>query len=184
MIAGGYSDKLHAQPAAVELGRSGYEWFEEPVPFWNIEETRRVKQLGVVPVAAGENEYRMDMFERIIQQKAVDIIQPDFGYAGGFSNALAIAQLAHGSGITVDPHSPDKSMTEVFALHLLGVISNPGPALEYGCVDPTDIASKVFKHPIQVTPNATVKVPRGPGWGVTLLESWLAHASTIEYPKP
>jgi len=179
---GGYSDAEHAKPAAVLLGEHHYEWFEEPVPFWNIEQTKVVKKFGVVPVAAGENEYRMDMFERIINQRVVDIVQPDFGYAGGFSNALKIADLAAKQGIVVDPHSPDKSMTEFFSLHFLGAISNPGPALEYGCVDPTDIAAKVFQRPIQIK-NATVPVPReAAGWGVEILDSWLQHASTLTYP--
>lgn len=179
---GGYSDAVHAKPVAALLAQmGGYEWFEEPVPFWEYDTTRQVKQFGLIPIAAGENEYRMDVFERMLLRGTVDIVQPDFGYVGGFTNALKVAQIANGVGVRVDPHSPDKSMTEYFSLHLLGAIPNPGPALEFGCVDPTDISKTVFVDPILVS-QGKAQVPQGLGWGVQLLKSWLKRATSQSYP--
>jgi len=179
---GGYTDPAHARHIAALLGDNGYEWFEEPVPFWDYAGTKAMKDLGLLKIAAGENEYRIDMFERMLAEKTVDIVQPDFGYAGGFSNVLHVADVAAANGIVVDPHSPDKSMTEFFSLHLLGAISNAGPALEYGCVDPTDISKTVFKSPIAITRNGTVEIPTGLGWGVEILDSWLNQAVAQTYP--
>lgn len=160
---------------------------QEPVPFWDTVSTRAVKALGKVRVAAGENEYRMDIFQRMLapQSASVDIVQPDFGYAGGFSNALRVAKWAAEAGVVTDPHSPDKSMTEFFATHLLGAIPNPGPALEYGCVDPTDISRQVFVEPLEISANGTVRVPLArAGWGVEIKPSWLEAATARSFPPP
>jgi len=177
---GGYTDAEHAESIARLLKEYRYTWFEEPVPFWNYSETNRVEKSGLIHVAAGENEYRWGEFESLLNRQVVDIVQPDFGYAGGFSQALRVARLSETKGIKVDPHSPDLSMTEFFSLHFLGAIPNPGPFLEYGCTDqstPTD----VFVEGIKVI-NGTVGVPQVPGWGVQILDSWLRHSSSAVYP--
>lgn len=177
---GGYEDIEHAAPIAKLLSEHRYTWFEEPVPFWNYSGTKQMEDLGLLKIAAGENEYRWDEFEAMINSNTVSIIQPDLGYAGGFSQALRVARLAATKGIVVDPHSPDLSMTEFFSLHLLAAVPNPGPFLEYGCTDEST-PTNVFVAGIQVQ-NGTVKVPQVPGWGVKILDSWLQASSSAIYP--
>eukprot|EP00441_Pelagodinium_beii_P023870 CAMPEP_0197673552 /NCGR_PEP_ID=MMETSP1338-20131121/81176_1 /TAXON_ID=43686 ORGANISM="Pelagodinium beii, Strain RCC1491" /NCGR_SAMPLE_ID=MMETSP1338 /ASSEMBLY_ACC=CAM_ASM_000754 /LENGTH=384 /DNA_ID=CAMNT_0043253819 /DNA_START=40 /DNA_END=1194 /DNA_ORIENTATION=+ len=176
---GGY-DPAHAQHIAGLLQEHGYEWFEEPVPFWNYQGTKTMHDLGFVKIAAGENEYRAEVLEMAVLAGTVNIVQPDLGYIGGFSNALHLAKAAATVKVLVDPHSPDLSMTEFFSLHLLLAVPNPGPFLEYGCTDestPTD----VFEQGIQVV-NGRTALPPGPGWGVKVRDSWLKDAASTRYP--
>ncbi|KAK3264558.1 hypothetical protein CYMTET_26710 [Cymbomonas tetramitiformis] len=177
---GGYEQAGTAGAIAKLMQGYNYEWFEEPVPFWNYTETKKVKELGVVRIAAGENEYRADNLDLMIDSGIVDIVQPDFGYAGGFSQVLRVAQRAAMKGIKIDPHSPDRSMTEFFSAHLMAAVSNAGPFLEYGCVD-RSTPGGVFEDPIVIR-NGTISVPKAPGWGVQLTEKWLNQSSSIVYP--
>lgn len=177
---GGYEDVQHATRIAKLCAENGYEWFEEPVPFWNYIGTKQIQDLGLVKIAAGENEYRWDEFEAMLNDGVVSIVQPDLGYAGGFSQALRVARLAATKGIKVDPHSPDLSMTEFFSLHLMAAVPNPGPALEYGCTD-ASTPTNVFVKGIEVV-NGTVEVPQKHGWGVQIRDSWLLGSSSAVYP--
>lgn len=178
---GGYEDLRHVAEVAQSLNRSDYFWFEEPVPFWNYELTKQARDLGLVRIAGGENEYRESLLENAVMRRQVDVVQPDFGYVGGFSVALRIAQLAGRHGVGFDPHSPDLSLTEFFSLHLMGVMANNDTLFEYGCTDgstPFDI----FEQGIQVSGGAA-PVPSRAGWGAVVREEWLSHAERRHYPS-
>lgn len=177
---GGYEDLRHVTEVAQILNRSDYFWFEEPVPFWNYDLTKQVRDLGLVRIAGGENEYRESLLEHAVTHRQVDIVQPDFGYVGGFSVALRIAQLAARHGVGFDPHSPDLSLTEFFSVHLMGVMANDDTLFEYGCTDgstPLDI----FEQGLQAS-GGSAPVPTGVGWGVAVQEAWLSRAEQRVYP--
>jgi L-alanine-DL-glutamate epimerase-like enolase superfamily enzyme len=54
---------------------------------------------------AGENEYARWGFRDLIRNDAVDIVQPDLMWAGGFTEALRIAALASALDVPVVPHA-------------------------------------------------------------------------------
>ena len=172
------ANSCYTAPKAIEVGRmlqeAGYQHFEEPCPYWEVEWTAEVARELNIPVAGGEQDCFMHVWRRMFAIHAVDIAQPDVCYVGGFSRALRVAKMAGLAGCHVVPHSANQSMVQVFTLHLLGAIPNAGPYMEYsieGSGKPGDMYA-----PWPEVKDGTVAIPDGPGWGVTVSEKWLESA--------
>ncbi|MDX1528230.1 MAG: mandelate racemase/muconate lactonizing enzyme family protein, partial [Gammaproteobacteria bacterium] len=77
---------------AIQVGRMledyGVEHFEEPCPYWELEQTRQVTQALELDVAGGEQDCEIPTWRRIIELNAVDVIQPDVCYLGGLTRTL------------------------------------------------------------------------------------------------
>jgi D-galactarolactone cycloisomerase len=103
-------DANHAYNAneAVRLARAmkpyGIEWFEEPVPPEDLEGYQEVKANTDILIAGGECEYTRFGFRRLIDQRVVDILQPDLCATGGFTEMARIVALASAAHMPVVPH--------------------------------------------------------------------------------
>ena len=75
-------------PTAIRIGRLMKEhrlaFMEEPVPFDFYDETKTIADQLTLPVAGGEQESSLRRFRWMIEQKCVDVVQPDLFYFGGF----------------------------------------------------------------------------------------------------
>lgn len=178
---------------AIEVGQMlesyGVGHFEEPCPYWEWEQTGEVTRALAplrIQVAGGEQDCSLSTWRRIIDARAVDIVQPDICYVGGMTRALRVAARAHAAGLPCTLHSANLSLVTVFSLHLMGGIPNAGPYVEFS-IEPTEY------YPWQVgifTPalearDGMVPIPEGPGWGVAINPDWLARAdyqvSAVEF---
>ncbi len=121
-------------PRAIEVGRmledNGIEHFEEPCPYWELEQTKEVADALDVAVSGGEQDCDLTVWRRMIDMRAVDIIQPDVCYLGGMVRTLEVAQMGAAAGLPCTPHCANLSMVTLFTMHLLGAIPNAGKYLE------------------------------------------------------
>ena len=66
---------------AIEVGRlleaHGICHFEEPCPYWELEQTREVREALELDVTGGEQDCYLPMWKHMIAMKTVDIVQPD-----------------------------------------------------------------------------------------------------------
>ncbi len=69
-------------------------WLEEVGMADRIDTYRKVKDSTTIPISGVEHEYTRWGFKRWMDAEAVDIIQPDVNWCGGFSELLNIAALA------------------------------------------------------------------------------------------
>ena len=94
---------------AIEVGRmleaSGYEHFEEPCPYWEQEQTAEVTRTLKIDVAGGEQDCDMQHWKRMIENRVVDIIQPDILYLGGMVRSMDVARMGHAAGLPCTPHA-------------------------------------------------------------------------------
>src|SRR6202047_595959 len=83
---------------AIEMGRAlePYKlyWIEEPVATDDIDGSARVADALATPVAGYETEIGLFGFRQLIDRGAVDIVQPDIAWSGGFSEGRRIAAYA------------------------------------------------------------------------------------------
>lgn len=79
-------------------------WLEEPVPPESIDGYCEVREQTGVSIAGGEAVYGRFGFDRLLSNRAVDIIQPDVCKCGGLSEASVIAEMATVSNIGVSAH--------------------------------------------------------------------------------
>ena len=98
-------------PYTVEMARRlqqyRIKWIEEPLLPDHYDEYRRLRDilnpLGIL-LAGGEHEFTRYGFREIIEKRAVDVLQPDIGRAGGVSEVKKICCLASAYGMTVILH--------------------------------------------------------------------------------
>jgi len=97
-------------------------WVEEPVPPENHEGYQRIRNAVDIPLAAGEAHFGRFEFTRLIQDGVVDIVQPNLGRCGGFSEAKYIARTATTQNVTVRPHVWNSGVGIAAALQFLAAV--------------------------------------------------------------
>jgi L-alanine-DL-glutamate epimerase-like enolase superfamily enzyme len=168
---------------AIEVGRLLEDHnichFEEPCPYWELEQTKMVRDALDLDVTGGEQDCWLPTWRQMIAMQAVDIIQPDVCYMGGITRTLQVAQLGAEAGLPCTPHSANQSMVTLFTMHLLGAIPNAGEYLEFSIEGPDYYPWQegLFRNDPYVIENGHVTIPCDPGWGVEISPEWLA-AST------
>lgn len=69
-------------------------WFEEPLPRNDLIGYARLAASTPVPIAAGEREYGIQPFQRLIDAQAISVVQPDLLRVGGVTGWRAVDRLA------------------------------------------------------------------------------------------
>ncbi|HTV50605.1 MAG TPA: mandelate racemase/muconate lactonizing enzyme family protein [Steroidobacteraceae bacterium] len=170
-------------PRAIEVGRlleaEGIGHFEEPCPYWHLEETKRVTDALALDVTGGEQDWDLATWARMIEMRAVDIVQPDVMYMGGISRTLQVVRMAAAAGLPCTPHSANLSLVTLCTMHLLGAIPNAGKYLELS-IEGTDYypwQQGLFVEDPYAVRDGHVSIPSAPGWGVEVSPEWLSRAS-------
>ena len=157
----------------------GYEHFEEPCPYWELEQTAEVSAALSMNVAGGEQDWDLQNWRRMIALKSVDIVQPDVLYIGGMIRAMQVAQMGHAAGLPCTPHAANLSMVTIFTMHLLRAVPNPGRYLELS-IEGDDYypwQRDLFTSDPYRVEDGHVTVTDAPGWGVEINPEWLAKSS-------
>jgi L-alanine-DL-glutamate epimerase-like enolase superfamily enzyme len=172
------ANSCYTPPKAIEVGKlmqdHNYVQFEEPCPFWEREWTAEVTAALDLDVSGGEQDNEPATWRHMINIHAVDIVQPDPLYLGGIIQTLRVAKKAEQTGMTCVPHSANRAMVTLFSLHLLGAIPNAGNYVEYSIED-TPWSDRLFEPGFKVI-DGTVRIPDGPGWGITVSQDWFDQA--------
>ncbi|RUS60625.1 mandelate racemase/muconate lactonizing enzyme family protein [Pseudorhodobacter sp. E13] len=168
---------------AIEVGKlladNGISHFEEPTPYWELEQTRQVTAALEIDVTGGEQDWDLATWARMIDMRAVDVVQPDVMYMGGLSRTLLVADMAAKAGLPCTPHSANLSLVTICTMHLLGAIPNAGKYLEFSIEGPDYYPWQeglFLGNPFAVT-EGKVQIPQRPGWGVDINPDWLARAT-------
>ena len=82
----------------------GVRWFEEPVSADDRRGMAEVRASTHVAIAAGESEFTRFDFRDLVDQHAVDVLQPDLAICGGPTEGRRIAALAESYQLELAPH--------------------------------------------------------------------------------
>src|SRR5579862_3756775 len=155
---------------AIEMGRAmepyNLYWIEEPVATDDIEGSARVADALATPIAGYETEMGLYAFRELIGRGAVDIVQLDVAWSGGFSEGRRIAAYAQAHHRMVAPHAFAGAVLLVASLHYAAAIPN-ALALEWD-QNPNGLRDELLKEPRTLDPDGTVKLPERPGLGIEL----------------
>jgi len=168
---------------AIEVGRlleaEGVSHYEEPCPYWKLEETKQVADALELDVAGGEQDWDLATWARMIDMRAVDIVQPDVMYMGGMSRTLQVAHMAAAADLPCTPHSANLSLVTLCTMHLLGAIPNAGKYLELSIegADYYPWQQGLFTADPYRVEAGHVTIPSAPGWGVEISPEWLRAAA-------
>jgi L-alanine-DL-glutamate epimerase-like enolase superfamily enzyme len=168
---------------AIEVGRimqdHGLCHYEEPCPYWELEQTRQVADALDIDVTGGEQDCELSTWRHMIEMRAVDIVQPDILYLGGISRTLKVANMAETAGLPVTPHSANLGLVTLFTMHLLKALPNAGKYLEFSMEGPDYYPWQeglFVSSPYEID-NGHVTVGDAPGWGVEIDPEWLARST-------
>jgi D-galactarolactone cycloisomerase len=185
------ADANHAYdlPEAVRVGRvldeHGFAWFEEPLSPECVFQFRQLHEKLDVPLASGECEQTRYGFQRLLSAGGVQVAQPDLAYCGGISEALKIRAIASSLGVNVVPHCWGTMLNLAAATHFLASsYREPGRAEDGGAIleldrTPNPLRDELFEKPLEIV-SGTVRVPTGPGLGVTVNRSALQSFRVTE----
>ena len=168
---------------AIEVGRilesEGISHYEEPCPYWKLEDTKQVTDALELEVTGGEQDWDIASWARMIEMRAVDVIQPDVMYMGGLCRTLRVARMAASAGLPVTPHSANLSLVTVCTMHLLGAIPNAGRYLEFSIEGPDYYPwqQDLFLGDAFAIRDGHAMIPSEAGWGVEINPAWLSCAT-------
>jgi len=168
---------------AIEVGRiltdNGVTHYEEPCPYWEFDQTRQVTEALEIDVTGGEQDCMMDSWRRMIDERVVDIVQPDICYLGGLSRTMRVAGMAEAAELPVTPHCANLTMVTLFTMHLLRAIPNAGKYLEFSIEGPDYYPWQdglFVECPFDIC-DGKAHVSDRPGWGVEVHPGWIDAAS-------
>ncbi len=165
---------------AIEVGHlleaHGVGFFEEPCPWQEYEETKRVADALDMAVAGGEQDSSLPQFEWMIRHRAVDLVQPDLAYNGGFIRCLRVASIAERHGMPVTPHCPKADPNLAYMLHFAAVVPNLGPHQEFRAAVRE---GGWWESPAFEAHGGAVPVPMGPGLGIEYDPSLLREGEIV-----
>ncbi len=168
-------------PMAIKIGRMMEEYklvfFEEPVPFDYYDETKQIADTLKIPIALGEQESSLRSFRRIIEHDVAQVIQPDLLYFGGLTRSIKVARMAALAGKDCTPHMSGGGLGYLYIAHFASCVPNCGAHQEYkGEEDTLPVSSETSSLKSQ---NGLLKVPTGPGLGVTIDPEFIKKAQVV-----
>jgi L-alanine-DL-glutamate epimerase-like enolase superfamily enzyme len=176
------ANSCYTPARAIEVGRileaNGFCHYEEPCPYWELEQTKQVTDALDIDVTGGEQDCDLPTWRRMIDMRAVDIVQPDILYLGGLARTLRVCRMAAEAGLPVTPHCANLSLVTLFTMHLLRAIPNAGKYLEFSIEGPDYYPWQegLFIRSPYAIEDGHATVSDAPGWGVEIDPEWLAKS--------
>ena len=144
-------------------------WWEEVLPPDDIEGYRLIRQAHpTLKWTTGEHEYTRFGFRRLIEDRALDILQPDVMWVGGLTELLRIAAHASAYDIPIVPHGSGP-----YSYHFIAS-QTQSPLCEYVAASPDGRSIlPVFGNLFSGEPlpqNGELKVSEAPGFGMEIAD--------------
>ncbi|HZE97480.1 MAG TPA: mandelate racemase/muconate lactonizing enzyme family protein [Planctomycetota bacterium] len=162
-------------------------WIEEPAVPGNIEVFKRLKEAIRIPLATGERDRTIWGTIPYLQERCIDILQPDCGHTGGISQMKKIATIAEAYNTPLAPHCTMSELGLTASLHAAAAIPNflIHEAYLDGHIMPPGVARKNWA----VDEKGYASLPQGPGLGVEIDEDAIAKVNAdprkkYKWPTP
>lgn len=161
-------------------------WFEEPIAPEDLDGYRELRAGLSVNISGGEAEFNRWGWRAILENRGLDIAQPEVCALGGVSEYLRVLALCHAHFTPVINHVWGSAIAVATNLQLLAAMPPlPGglhpwePMLEFDTTD-NKFRDQLLTHPLdiqgQVKANAgRVAIPDGPGIGVQPDRDFIKH---------
>lgn len=151
-------------------------WLEEPLDRFDFNGLAKLRAHSEVRIAGGEMNQGLHEFEVLLEKDALDIYQPDATLAGGVLMARKVAELARERGHIFSPHTWTTGIGFAINMHIAASVSNC-PILEFP-YEPASwtpqVRDAMLRQPF-LPENGFIRLPQGPGLGVTLCPEAMAR---------
>ncbi len=177
----GDSNSSYDVPNALRIGRlleeHKFAMFEEPCPFDDLWATKRVADALSIPIGLGEQEYSLRRFQWAIENRVMDIVQPDLHYFGGYIRCTKVARMAAAAGMPCTLHLSESGFGYLNVLHFASYVADPGTFQEFkgetGIPFACETSSLLCK-------NGIVQCPSGTGFGIKIAPDYVKKFQRVE----
>jgi len=161
-------------PSAIDAGRRMAEhdllWFEEPVSAHDVRGYHDIRRALGIRLAGGETLRGRWAFRELVQQRALDVVQPDISYAGGFTECRKIAAMAQANHVRVLPHMWGTAVRLAATLQWQATLPDMPEALSpFPCLLEYDMTENGLRTDLALEPirpvDGHLAVPQSPGLG-------------------
>lgn len=172
-------DRGSAIAVGQRLVENNLLWFEEPISSDDVEGYIEIRRALKVRISGAEQLRGHRAFRRMVQERALDIIQPDVSICGGFTEYRKIAAMASANHVRVLPHMFGTAIRLAATLQLLAALPDsprsnvPFPTLLEYDMSENALRTELAKEPIRHT-DGIVAIPQGPGLGIEINREVLA----------
>ncbi len=154
-----------ARETAKMLAQYNIVWFEEALPPDDLAGYIELTRSSPVPIATGEVLTRRQSFQPWLEQKAVDIIQPDCTKNGGLSESRKIAWMAFDHNVQMVSHGWNTAVGLAADLQLAAAM----PVARYvEYLTPCAYLEDLTVEPFRIDAEGYLEIPRTPGLGIEL----------------
>lgn len=102
----------------------GLLFIEEPVDDENPAALKKLRHMARGRLSTGERLFSRMQFRDIVEDRTVDIVQPDVLRVGGITECRKIAAMAETYGIGVAPHNPMGQVATATSVQLSATLTN------------------------------------------------------------
>lgn len=156
-------------------------WYEEPLPPQDFAGYAELRRRSSIPVATGEALYTAWDFKRLIEQRGVDVVQPDLTMCGGVRAARDIALLTRLDNLRLSPHVWGSAVGLAAACHFVASLPDyphsrnvPYPVfIEYD-VGENPLRDDLLQQKLRYE-DGCLLLPDGPGLGIAMDETVVAR---------
>ncbi len=154
-----------ARETAIMLADYDIVWFEEPLPPDDLQGYIALTRHSPVPIAGGEVLCRRQSFLPWLENRAVDIIQPDTTKNGGLSESRRIAWNAFDHNIQMVSHGWNTAVGLAADLQLAAAM----PVARYvEYLTPCAYIEDLTVEPFVLDADGFLQIPERPGLGIEL----------------
>lgn len=160
-------------------------FIEEPAVPGNIEVFKRLKEQIAIPLAAGERDRTIYEVLPYLQNRCLDIIQPDCCHTGGITSMKKIATLAEAYFVPLAPHCTASNLGIAASLHVASAV----PLLLIHEFYPDNSGfnpGNVMRMDWKLDATGYIGLPHGPGLGIDVdekaLEAEARKPQTYRWP--
>lgn len=176
--------ELHALTdtnTAIQLGRAlepfNCFYYEEPTSPMNSNLFREIAAKVDIPLATGERVYSRWGYRPFMEDRSIQIIQPDLCNTGGITEGKKICDMAHVYDMGVQVHCCGSPISTAAALQLEAVIPNfTIHELHASALLPDNIATCKYNYQPK---DGYFEIPDMPGIGQELTEEAIANSDVI-----
>jgi len=144
-------------------------FIEEVAVPGNIEVFKRLKQAIKIPLATGERDRTIWEMLPYLQERCIDVLQPDCAHTGGITQMRKIAALAEAYFVPFAPHCVTTDLGVAASFHASAAIPFFLIHEYYPNITPEGLMKRSWK-----VEDGYSTLPEGPGLGVEIDEKALA----------
>jgi len=162
---------------------------EEPVLPEHNDTLPAIAEHTATPIATGERMYSRWEFKRVLEDGAVDVIQPDLSHAGGITEVRKIAAMAEAYDVAMAPHCPLGPLALAACLQVDACAANAfiqEQSLNIHYNETSDVLEYLADPDVFDYEDGFARIPDAPGLGVEIDEDHVREqaAGDVDWHNP